>query len=68
MSAPTQDEVWLVAGLGAEKPPPTVPVLDDQLRCWCPGEDGQWHTVDGRHHCTYRELHNRTDLRKAARS
>jgi hypothetical protein len=67
MSAPTKPRVWLVAGLGAEHPPAQpVEVVDDQLHHWIPGPDGLLHTVDGRHHASWTELHQRTDLREVS--
>lgn len=59
--------VWLVAGLITETTPaPEVvgvtAVRDDQLRVWRLGSDGLWHTADGRHHCSWSELHARFDL------
>ncbi|KZB82758.1 hypothetical protein [Amycolatopsis regifaucium] len=63
MSAPTAPRVWLAAGV-ADKPAPTdQPVVrDDLMHLWFPGEDGLWHTADGRHHAAWTELHARFDL------
>jgi hypothetical protein len=66
--------VWLVAGLAAVPAPVDGPVLrDDLMRTWEPdqdasasGADAGWHTVDGRHHATWRELHGRYDLVEVA--
>lgn len=58
--------VWLVAGLSttdSEVVPADRPVVrDDLMRRWYPGVDGRWHTADGRHHATWRELRSRFDL------
>lgn len=70
----TKPRVWLVAGLstidtnsdvgdGADAGPVDRPVVrDDLMRTWEPGEGNEWHTSDGRHHATWRELRNRYDL------
>jgi hypothetical protein len=59
--------VWLVAGV-ATTPEPTdhPPVRDDLMRVWEPGQDGRWHTADGRHHADWTELHSRFDLVEVA--
>lgn len=60
--------VWLVAGLtnDDEAPSPGAvgvgAVRDNQLRVWHADGDGGWHTADGRHHASWRELHDRFDL------
>lgn len=55
--------VWF-AGLPAPAPGlcdrPTV--RDDQGHMWQPGRDGQWHTTDGRHHQSWPQLRQRSDL------
>jgi len=62
-TSPDRPRVWLVAGLGTDQEPTDRPVVrDDRCRCWRPGADGRWHTPDNRHHATWSELHNRTDL------
>lgn len=54
---------WLVAGICVSPPPADRPVVrDDLMRRWAPGEDGRWHTADGRHHADWTELHARFDL------
>ena len=59
----TRPRVWLVAGLGTHQEPTDLPVVrDDRCHCWTRGADGRWHTADNRHHATWTELHNRTDL------
>lgn len=35
---------------------------DDQGRVWHRGDDGQFHTIDNRHHLAPAELAARTDL------
>nr|CTQ96917.1 hypothetical protein [Kibdelosporangium sp. MJ126-NF4] len=60
-------QVWLAAGPAeTEVPSPAAvgvdTVRDDQLRVWCCGEGDWWHTADGLHHVTWRELHVRFDL------
>jgi hypothetical protein len=60
--------VWLVAGLrDAPAPVDAVTVRDDLMRTWTPGPDSNWHTADGRHHATWRELHGRYDLVEVTR-
>lgn len=69
----TAPRVWLVAGLSttdtaADTAPADRPVVrDDLMRTWEPGVDGRWHTADGRHHATWRELHSRYDLVEVTR-
>jgi hypothetical protein len=63
----TGTRVWLVAGLSAAEPPVpqavgVVAVRDDLLRVWHVDGAGWWHTADGRHHASWRELHDRFDL------
>ena len=59
--------VWLVAGLGAAAEPADHPaVRDDLMRGWVPGPDGRYHTLDGRHHASWTELHARFDLVEVA--
>lgn len=54
--------MWL-AGLGGRPEPADHPVVrDDLMRQWQPGEDGSYHTADGRHHATWTDLHVRFDL------
>lgn len=69
MTAPTHAaRVWLVAGLVATGTPADMPVVrDDLMREWLPGPDHRWHTADGRHHATWRELHTRFDLVEVTR-
>nr|WP_052479280.1 hypothetical protein [Kibdelosporangium sp. MJ126-NF4]CEL23347.1 hypothetical protein [Kibdelosporangium sp. MJ126-NF4]CTQ94509.1 hypothetical protein [Kibdelosporangium sp. MJ126-NF4] len=56
-AGPTETEVASPAAVGV------VAVRDDQLRVWRSGSDGDWwHTADGLHHATWRELHVRFDL------
>jgi hypothetical protein len=59
--------VWLVAGVRDAPAPQDAPVVrDDLMRRWELGSDDQWHTTDGRHHATWRELHGRYDLVEVA--
>lgn len=67
--------VWLVAGLATNNggdvaaTPESVgvsAVRDGGLRVWHRGDDGDWHTADGRHHATWTELHTRFDLVEVA--
>lgn len=59
----TRPRVWLAVEIGVKPDPTDTPtVTDDQLRTWHPGPDGLYHTADGRHHATWRELRNRSDL------
>jgi hypothetical protein len=73
MTTPTQTptrtaRVWLVAGLSTTPAPADMPVVrDDLMREWAPGPDRRWHTADGRHHATWRELHIRFDLVEVTR-
>jgi hypothetical protein len=64
---PARVRVWLVAGLAGGAVPVDRPMVrDDLMRCWCPGEDGRYHTADGRHHADWTELHARFDLVEVA--
>lgn len=59
----TRPRVWLVAGIGSAPTPADMPTVRDHLmRTWHPGMDGRYHTPDGRHVCTWTELHDRYDL------
>lgn len=58
-----QRRVWLVAGMREDREPADHPVVrDDLMREWESGSDGRYHTLDGRHHATWAELHARHDL------
>lgn len=64
----TAVRVWLVAGLAHDSAAPEPEAVgvsslrDGQLRVWRSSGDGWWHTADGRHHASWRELHDRFDL------
>lgn len=59
----TAPRVWLV---GLPTPAPGLcdrpTVRDDHGRTWQPGRDGHWHTPDGRHHQSWPQLRQRSDL------
>lgn len=62
--------LWLVAGVGRETETPDAvgvsAVRDDLMRVWLVDAEGGWHTADGRHHASWRELHDRFDLMEVA--
>lgn len=61
--------VWLVGGLSRRTDHPNTgsAVRDDQGRVWHHGKDGQFHTADHRHHATWSELRDRSDLVEVTR-
>ena len=60
---PNRPRVWLVGHVGTNPDPVDPPAVRDTcLRTWVPGEDGYYHSADGRHHSTWDELHARFDL------
>lgn len=59
--------VWLVGATGATPDPTDRPaVRDTWLRTWVPGDDGTYHSADGRRHATWTELHSWYDLVEVA--
>jgi hypothetical protein len=57
--------VWLAGGQQCPPPTPTGPdrpVVSDGSRRWIPGQDGLYHTEDGRHHHSWTQLRDRSDL------
>ncbi|MGH3757033.1 hypothetical protein [Actinophytocola sp.] len=56
--------VWLV---GTTPNPTDLPTVRDiRMRTWQPGDDGRYHSADGRHHVTWTELNSRYDLVEVA--
>lgn len=71
LTATQQRRVWLVADIPQARVPAhddNPPVADDQGRQWTySAEDGKYHTADNRHHASWDELHDRTDLTEVVR-
>jgi len=64
---PDRPRVWLVGTIGTTPDPTDLPaVRDTWLRTWVPGDDGRYHSADGRRHATWTELHSRYDLVEVA--
>jgi hypothetical protein len=64
---PNRPRVWLVGVMGTTPDPTDRPaVRDTWLRTWVPGDDGHYHSSDGRRHATWTELHSRYDLVEVA--